>query len=65
LISRGDLGVFVERPISAVFIGLCVILIGSQIYFRLKGTKPPIEPSLRPHDEAAPAIATEMRTPAE
>ena len=34
LISRGDLGVFVERPISAVFVGLCVLLIGSQIYFR-------------------------------
>ena len=36
LISRGDLAVFVERPISAVFIALCVILIGGQIYFRLQ-----------------------------
>ena len=50
LISRGDLGVFVERPISAVFVAMCVLLIGSQIYFRLKGSKPPIEPSLQPHD---------------
>jgi hypothetical protein len=65
LISRGDLGVFVERPISAFFVGMCVILIGSQIYFRLKGSKPPIEPSLHPHDTEAPPIAAEMRTPAE
>src|SRR6202795_2327166 len=43
LISRGDITVFVERPISAVFIALCAILIGSQIYFRLKGPKAPIE----------------------
>ena len=39
LISRGDLGVFVERPISAVFVAMCVILIGSQIYFRLRGVE--------------------------
>src|ERR1700751_1151186 len=30
LISRGDLAPFVERPISAVFVALCVILIGAQ-----------------------------------
>src|SRR5262249_20428366 len=36
LISRGDILVFVERPISAVFIALCVILIVGQLYFRLK-----------------------------
>jgi TctA family transporter len=46
LISRGDITVFVQRPISAVFVALCALLIGSQIYFRLKGAKPPIEPSL-------------------
>ena len=51
LISRGDIGVFVERPISAVFIALCAILIGSQIYFRLKGGK---EPDLEPADENKP-----------
>ena len=27
LISRGDLGIFVQRPISAVFVALCVLLI--------------------------------------
>jgi putative tricarboxylic transport membrane protein len=37
LISRGDIAVFVERPISAVFIALCAILIIGQIYFRLFG----------------------------
>jgi putative tricarboxylic transport membrane protein len=35
LISRGDILVFVERPISAVFVALCVILIVGQLYFRL------------------------------
>ncbi len=39
LISRGDMGVFVERPISAVFIALCVILIATQIYFRMRPSK--------------------------
>ncbi len=36
LISRGDIFTFVERPISAVFIALCVILIALQLYFRLR-----------------------------
>jgi len=35
LISRGDIRIFVERPISAVFIALCAILIVAQLYFRL------------------------------
>jgi TctA family transporter len=35
LISRGDILVFIERPISAVFIALCTILIVGQLYFRL------------------------------
>jgi TctA family transporter len=39
LIARGDISVFVTRPISAVFVGLCVILIGMQIYVRLRGQK--------------------------
>src|SRR5499427_4250311 len=43
LISRGDILVFLERPISAVFIGLCVLLIALQIYVRIRGSKPPIE----------------------
>jgi putative tricarboxylic transport membrane protein len=36
LISRGDLAVFVERPISAFVIGLCVLLIVVQIVVRLR-----------------------------
>jgi len=55
----------VQRPISAVFVALCVILIGSQIYFRVKGQKPPIEPSLQPHDTPSTPVTAEMRTPAE
>jgi putative tricarboxylic transport membrane protein len=39
LISRGDIGVFVERPISAVFIALCCILIGGQLYVRMRAAR--------------------------
>jgi putative tricarboxylic transport membrane protein len=39
LISRGDLLTFIERPISAFFVFMCVLLIGLQIYFRLRGAK--------------------------
>ena len=37
LISRGDIFVFVERPISAVFITLCALLIGSQALLPAEG----------------------------
>ena len=36
LLSRGDIFWFVERPISAVFVGLCVLLIVGQLYVRLR-----------------------------
>jgi TctA family transporter len=39
LISRGDALVFIKHPISAVFVGLCVLLIAAQIYVRLKKPK--------------------------
>ena len=39
LISHGDVWVFLERPISALFLGICALLIGAQIYVRLKGGK--------------------------
>jgi putative tricarboxylic transport membrane protein len=48
LIARGDLSVFFTRPISAVFIALCVMLIASQIYFRLRRSD---------RDRTAPAVA--------
>jgi TctA family transporter len=43
LISRGDILVFIERPISAVFIALCTILIVGQLYFRIFSRKKPEE----------------------
>ncbi len=52
LISRGDLGIFVERPISAVFLGLCVILIFVQLYFRLRPSK-----TMPPAVHGSPATA--------
>jgi putative tricarboxylic transport membrane protein len=36
IISDGDLQVFVQRPISAVFIGLCCLLILIQLFFWLR-----------------------------
>ena len=52
LISRGDIAVFVERPISAVFIALCVILIGGQLYVRMRAAK-----KARAERKAAQALA--------
>ena len=36
VISHEDLRILVERPISAVPIGLCALLIAGQIYVRLR-----------------------------
>jgi putative tricarboxylic transport membrane protein len=67
LISRGDLLTFVERPISAVFVGLCVLLIVVQLYVRLKGGKAdvylPPEKALHPGAEQE-AEAAARRQPA-
>lgn len=43
LMASGDLTVFVQRPISAVFLALCALLIVIQVYFRL--IRPKIPPS--------------------
>jgi putative tricarboxylic transport membrane protein len=42
LISRGDLMTFIDRPISAFFLTICVLLIAMQIWVRFKRKKPPI-----------------------
>lgn len=42
-IAQGDLGTFVERPISAFFLGVCLLLIGLQIYARIRKARPPIK----------------------
>jgi len=39
LISRGDLTTFVQRPISALFLAICVLLIAAQIYVWLRKPK--------------------------
>jgi putative tricarboxylic transport membrane protein len=59
LIARGDIGVFVERPISAVFIALCALLIGAQLYVRLRASKGGAKPSAG-HTEGSPPIAPQM-----
>ena len=40
IISRGDMLTFIERPISAFFIGMCVLLLGAQLYVRMRKKKP-------------------------
>jgi TctA family transporter len=39
LLSRGDLRIFIERPISAAFIGGCVLLLTLQIVLALAGSR--------------------------
>ena len=39
IISRGDMNTFIDRPISAVFLGLCALLVTAQIYVRLRPKK--------------------------
>jgi hypothetical protein len=36
LIGRGDFMVFIQRPISAAFLALSLILIATQVYFWLR-----------------------------
>ena len=42
-ISHYDLTVFITRPISALFLSLCVILIGSQVFFAFRKKPPMLE----------------------
>ncbi len=53
LISRGDMWVFVEHPISAVFVGLSILLIAGQIYVRFRRS----EPLIKVAPPASPTIA--------
>ncbi len=55
LISRGDILVFIERPISAVFVGLSTILILAQVYFWLRRKK--LKPAGIPEIAKTPAEA--------
>jgi putative tricarboxylic transport membrane protein len=57
LISRGDLLVFIERPISAVFVVLSALLIFGQIYVRLRKPKAGAQP-LIPEELARAAQST-------
>ena len=40
VIAHGDLGTFAERPISAIFLALCLALVVAQIWVRLRGRRP-------------------------
>lgn len=42
LLSRGDLSTFIDRPISAIFVVLCILLLAAQAYAALRRTRPPI-----------------------
>src|SRR6202049_255072 len=55
LISRGDLTTFIDRPISAFFLFICVVLIGAQIYVWLR--KPKIIAEEKAIEAQVPATA--------
>ena len=42
LLARGSLTTFIDRPISAVFVGMCALLILGQIYAAWRGKKMPV-----------------------
>jgi len=56
--------VFVTRPISAVFVGLCFALIAIQIYVRVRGTKIEVPEMTEGVGPSPPELAPH-RTPAE
>jgi putative tricarboxylic transport membrane protein len=37
LLSRGDMLVFFQRPISASFMGICILLVAAQLFFAARG----------------------------
>jgi len=43
LLSRGSLQTFIDRPISAVFVALSVILVLGQAYAALRRARPPVK----------------------
>jgi len=51
LLSHGDMMVFLQRPISAAFVGAAVLLIGGQVFFAVKGRKG--KGGLRPNPQGA------------
>jgi putative tricarboxylic transport membrane protein len=53
IISRGDLRIFIERPMSAVFLALCVLLIGGQIYAAIRAQRRAAAARGVPRDGAA------------
>jgi TctA family transporter len=45
LLSRGDLGVFIERPISASFLGITALLLAWAIYATIRGRSAVVQPA--------------------
>jgi putative tricarboxylic transport membrane protein len=57
LLSRGSLWTFVQQPISAVLLSLCVLLLGTQIFVRLRRGGP-TKGVFRRHRAASPTRAS-------
>lgn len=53
-IYHGNIWVFIERPISAIFVSLCIVLLVSQLYFRLRAGR---------KKKAPPQTASELCVP--
>ncbi|BCQ28220.1 hypothetical protein NK8_64090 (plasmid) [Caballeronia sp. NK8] len=56
LLSRGDMGIFIERPISAAFMSACMLLIVGQAYFAWRGARKKRGP-LADADKQAPSLS--------
>lgn len=66
LLSRGDLGTFIERPISAIFVGICVALIAVQLWFWIRRRrKQEPTPLTKPSARTGRASGSEKALPAE
>jgi TctA family transporter len=65
LLSRGDLRVFFERPISATFMWICIALVAGQLFFAVRAAWKKRRTSLRPAldtdamADIAPVVADE------
>jgi TctA family transporter len=56
LLSGGDFAVFVERPVSAAFIGIGALLIAGQVYFGMRASRSKRQATMPPAPLDEPAV---------
>jgi TctA family transporter len=60
LLSGGSMNVFIERPISAVFVGISALVVLAQLFFYVRGRFKP----QRVEESGAPAAENAISSPA-